>query len=268
MQTPGSTPKLPKENQASDAQDRTRGTPHAAFFLPHLDAGGAEHMIALLSGAISKAGCRTDLILGQARGSYLSIIPEAVNVIDLGAPHEYACLIPLIRYLKTAKPDVILSSLTLATLVMLFSQRIARVKTRTVVRVANTISLQPRSRLKKVVERLLVNLVYRWSGQIVAVSNNVKKDLVDYYQLPPDLIRVIYNPAIPHELEAKTQQPVDHPWFQQTEIPVLLGVGRLVPAKDFKTLIRAFSLVRLVRPVHLAILGKGQEQENLQAYYR
>ena len=37
----------------------------------------------------------------------------------------------------------------------------------------------------------------------------------------------------------------------------MLGVGRLVEQKDFPTLLRAFALVRQLRPARLVILGDG-----------
>jgi glycosyltransferase involved in cell wall biosynthesis len=49
---------------------------------------------------------------------------------------------------------------------------------------------------------------------------------------------------------------------------VILGVGRLTPAKDFPTLLRAFARVRQVRAVRLVILGEGELRGTLEALVR
>ena len=60
------------------------------------------------------------------------------------------------------------------------------------------------------------------------------------------------------------REPAEHPFFQKGEPPVLISVGRLSPQKDFATLIRAFALVREIRPARLLILGQGDERPQLE----
>jgi glycosyltransferase involved in cell wall biosynthesis len=45
-------------------------------------------------------------------------------------------------------------------------------------------------------------------------------------------------------------------------------MGRLVPQKDFATLLRAFALVRADRPARLVILGEGPERDRLMLLAR
>ena len=54
--------------------------------------------------------------------------------------------------------------------------------------------------------------------------------------------------------------PAPHPWFAPREPPVILGVGRLTPQKDFPTLLRAFALVRARRRARLVIVGEGRPE--------
>jgi glycosyltransferase involved in cell wall biosynthesis len=79
---------------------------------------------------------------------------------------------------------------------------------------------------------------------------------------------VIYNPVITDEFPALASQAPDHPWFSPGQPPVILGVGRLTPAKDFANLIRAFTEVRRQRKARLIILGAGQEGDGLEALAR
>jgi glycosyltransferase involved in cell wall biosynthesis len=76
---------------------------------------------------------------------------------------------------------------------------------------------------------------------------------------------VIYNPVIDSDMIGLAGQRPDHPWVSPGQPPVILGVGRLVPAKDFATLIRAFAEVRRRRAARLVILGEGPERPALTA---
>jgi glycosyltransferase involved in cell wall biosynthesis len=67
------------------------------------------------------------------------------------------------------------------------------------------------------------------------------------------------------ELYRLAEEPLDHPWFAPGQPPVILGVGRLEPQKDFATLLRAFSTVHADRPCRLVILGEGGQRRELQA---
>ena len=64
---------------------------------------------------------------------------------------------------------------------------------------------------------------------------------------------------------ALAREVPDHPWFAPGQPPVILGVGRLTPQKDFPTLVRAFSQVRRLRAARLVILGEGEGRAELEA---
>ena len=84
--------------------------------------------------------------------------------------------------------------------------------------------------------------------------------------IPAESIQTIYNPVVTADLLNQAQAPIEHPWFAAGEPPVILGVGRLHPQKDFATLIRAFAIVRQKRPARLLILGgEPAEKQKLEA---
>jgi glycosyltransferase involved in cell wall biosynthesis len=78
------------------------------------------------------------------------------------------------------------------------------------------------------------------------------------------MMRVIYNPVIDAALYAKADAPVEHPWFQPNQPPVVLAAGRLVALKGYDTLLRAFARVRQETFARLVILGEGPERPNLE----
>ena len=91
--------------------------------------------------------------------------------------------------------------------------------------------------------------------RVAAVSNGVADDLADLSGIARGRITTIYNPVVGPDITALAQAPIDHPWLTNASTPVVLGVGRLDPQKDFVTLLRAFARVRSERALRLIILG-------------
>ena len=81
-------------------------------------------------------------------------------------------------------------------------------------------------------------------------------------------MRVVPNPVPHDDVAAMAAAPLDHPWFDEPGVPVILSAGRLVGQKDFSTLIRAFAQVVKSRPARLVILGEGRERGALAALAR
>jgi glycosyltransferase involved in cell wall biosynthesis len=171
-----------------------------------------------------------------------------------------------VRYLRKVQPLALLSALDHANVVALWAQKLARVPTRVVATVHNTPS-QATAQARTLSARLMrywVKPFYPWAHAVVAVSKGVANDLVQWVGVPADKVRVIYNPIITPELFHKAEEPLDHPWFQPGQPPVIAGAGRLTTQKDFPTLLRAFALVRAQRPARLMILGEGELRADLE----
>jgi glycosyltransferase involved in cell wall biosynthesis len=111
----------------------------------------------------------------------------------------------------------------------------------------------------------LIGKVYPLAERIVTVSRGVADDLATCTGLPRVTIGTIYNPILTTEIAEKAQAPISHTWLPPTAIPVILGVGRLVPQKDFPTLLKAFAHVHRKQPARLLILGEGRERAKLEA---
>ena len=112
---------------------------------------------------------------------------------------------------------------------------------------------------------LFAKKLYPQADGIITVSHGAADDLAHVLDLPFDRIDVIYNPIVTPELHERAGRMVDHPWFAAGAPPVIIGVGRLDPEKDFLTLLRASNIVRRNRNVRLMILGEGPERFALES---
>jgi len=98
---------------------------------------------------------------------------------------------------------------------------------------------------------------YTHANARIAVSEGVADSLTEYLGVPREVIDVVYNPALTarvHELAA-----LDPPIELRAREGNLLVVaaGRLVPQKDFETLLGAFAIAARQAPLQLVIMGEG-----------
>jgi glycosyltransferase involved in cell wall biosynthesis len=220
-------------------------------------------MLELAHGFVSR-GIPTDLVLPQVEGPYLKQVRPEVRVVDLHAPRVLSSLPGLVRYLRRERPAALLATLTHANLVALWARRLGGVKTRVIVREANTLSVGKNAGSGNRLLPFLARRFYRWADEVVAVSEGVASDLTATARLSPARVHVLHNPIVTPELLELARAGVDHPWFAAGAPPVVLAVGRLSRQKDFETLILAFA-ARRNRSARLMILGEGPDRSDLEA---
>ena len=242
--------------------------PTLSLYLPNLDGGGAERMMVNLAAGFVERGFETDLVLAEARGPYLELVAPDIGVVDLASSGVSASLPKLVRYLRRARPTALLATLNHSSVIALLARKLARVPTRTVIRESNMLFPKRASSLKGRSLQTSVKLFYPWADAHVAVSQGVADDLARYLETDLQKIHTIYNPVVTPELAERAQEKPAHPWFAPGEPPVILGVGRLAPQKDFPTLVRAFAAVVRERPARLMILGEGDGRAELEALAR
>lgn len=116
---------------------------------------------------------------------------------------------------------------------------------------------------------VLEKVLAKFTHQVVAVSEKVKSNLVDLCSIPPDKVEVIQNGINVDKFrrEESARQQIRNEIGVSCNTVVFGTVGRLVPVKDHKTLIEAYSiLVQKVPDSCLLIVGGGplhQQNEKL-----
>jgi glycosyltransferase involved in cell wall biosynthesis len=185
--------------------------------------------------------------------------------VDLKARRVLGSLVPLLRYLRSARPTALLSSFHHANVLALVARRLAGVRTRIVVR-AQDMGVSVARADKRTFGRAIAWLapkVYLQADAIVAVSRGVAEELYRAEARLRERTRVIFNPVVSDELFAQARQSPAHQWFLEP-VPIVVAVGRLAAAKDYGTLLRAFAQVLQRQDARLLILGEGDEREYLE----
>lgn len=284
-----------------DSSTNSPRAQHIAILLPSLAGGGAERSMLHLARSFTEQGRDVDLLLFRPEGAYMNSVPESVRVVELEAGTSLggrllaaradpagigALLKPVLlpfkadadirhinalkHYLETQQPDFILSALTYTNLTALWAKQLSSVKIPVIVseRIALSVHRQSERRQHRWRWRFILPMLgrtYQYADGIVAVSDSVANDLAENGHIDRNTITTIYNPVVDSTLPKLAAQPLDHPWFNPDQVPVILGVGRLTPQKDFRTLVRAFALLRGERDIRLVILGEGRQRAELAA---
>jgi glycosyltransferase involved in cell wall biosynthesis len=125
-----------------------------------------------------------------------------------------------------------------------------------------------RGPVERWIQRTSMARLYPYADAVIVTSAGAADDMASYTGLDRSRIRVVPPPVVPARLfDAMPPRP-DHPWFDPSAPPLVLGAGELGWRKDFDTAIRAFAQVRQQRPCRLMILGRGREAGNLQELAR
>jgi glycosyltransferase involved in cell wall biosynthesis len=238
-----------------------------AFFLPSLIGGGAERVMLNLANEMSRQGVNVEFVFAKAYGPYLSQLSKEIRCVDLKSDRMVFSLLPLARYLKSKKPHALISALDHVNIASILAKKIANVTTKNIITLHSSPSFKINKKnvfSRRAILHFLLKYAYPFADELVAVSKGVADSYTHIAKLNFDRFQIIYNPVINTELIEKSKQPVDHPWFNTKECPIVISAGRLSPEKNFSGLINAISLVRKKTPVRLVILGEGEQRGSLE----
>lgn len=243
-----------------------------AFFLPTLEGAGTERNVVNLVNNLDRKKYIISLVLGKVKGVFISEILKDVLIIDLNASYTLRLFFKLIRYFHKEQPDIFVSAFPHINIVSIMARSFSKTKTKIVVTeqsITSLLSTTARTFSRKLVARFflpyLMRFIYPLAEAIICVSKGVGKDLLKIIH-NSDKIRIIYNPIINKKIYKLAEEPIDHFWFSNLKIPIIIMVGRLTKAKDYPNLLRAFSLVTQKKPARLVILGEGLEEKKIKLF--
>ncbi len=230
------------------------------FLITDLSGGGAERVVATLSESLTEH--RRELFLFRDRRVY--DFHGAVHVADVplfceGGAGEPRALMRslngfrrLRRWKRERHLDRCVSFLTWPNLFNVMTRRGEQV----ILSVRNNPSRAVRGTYAPWIKALMRTL-YRRADHVVAISEDVRRDLIENFRLAPTSVTTIYNPICLPEVEALARRPVA-PGLDSRGRPTVITIGRLAIQKGQWHLIRAFSEVRRTLPeARLVVVGDG-----------
>lgn len=251
------------------------------FFLLHPNTwfgGGQMALMRVAQWLADKKGLPVEVIVSRVEGQLPFQLPTKVmltnlNVLTLkwkgrplGAVLTLSTVNGLVKYLRGDSPSVIIAPGWADGSITLLARRFSKTSAKIAIWEQTHVSTMQRygGNLYRLLAPQFIRRLYSSADLLVGCSRSVANNIADLANLPRERVHTIYNP-IPLDLFQKAEEPVEHPWFIDGQLPVILAVGRLAPEKDFETLIKAFTLVRQNLPARLVILGEGKERPKLEA---
>lgn len=162
------------------------------------------------------------------------------------------------RYVRREKPDILFANLPSSELTALYAAYLGDFPP--VVPVVHG-RAKPRQTRRR-------QLFFPAAAHIAAVSRGLAETLSVETGTSKERISVLYNPTNIVRVRRRAEENPDHPWFGDGGPPVVLSAGRLVPEKDFLTLIEAFRRVASQRTCRLVILGEGPMRDEMEGRIR
>jgi glycosyltransferase involved in cell wall biosynthesis len=260
----------------AEAPTEDLGTVRVLRIFSRLNIGGPSVHVILLSAHLRERGYETRLVVGKESG-------REGNMFGLAAEKSVACeslsglgreiaplsdlraLLGLRRIMRDWRPAIVHTHTAKAGMLGRVAARLSRVPA--VVHTFHGHVLHGYfSPAKTAFFRRLETRLAGYADALVAVSDEVKNDLVRYGVAPAERIRVI-----PLGLElAHLAGPLPRGELRRAaefadDAPLVGMVGRLVPIKDAPTFLHAARRVRAARPdVRFALVGDGDERLALE----
>jgi glycosyltransferase involved in cell wall biosynthesis len=256
---------------SSTAKDLHGQTVKALFFIPSLEGGGAERVMVEILRYINRESIKPVLVLlyPYENSPYREYIPKGLRVIVVQRKSDssFNKIRQCAAFLKAVfreKPHIIVSMLTHSNIMAISAKLLFR--KRVIIGEHNTLSEVTKTkegrRMLWFPTTALVKIFYRFADKIIAVSEGVKTDLVEKFNILPGNVDVIHNPIDLKRISELCNNSIEHVFFREG-VPVIVSVGRLVPQKGYDILLKAFSNVIKEMDARLIILGEGPEKEVL-----
>jgi glycosyltransferase involved in cell wall biosynthesis len=235
-----------------------------------LKGGGSERvLINVLKGLDRNEFSRT-LVLYEGVFDYP--IPEDVevrilnistgrNIFKLTASFILK-LFSLAALINKEKPDVIFSLLSSTNVAVTIAKLLSGIQCKLIISEHTYPSVNLENEIYGTITKGFMKRCYHKADRIIAVSEGIKKDLIQNFHAQEDKTTVIYNPVNIKEIESLSAEKVEHPWFQE-QIPLIIAVGRLTKQKGYPYLLKAFSIVKKQLKSRLVIIGEGEDRTTL-----
>ena len=220
---------------------------------------------------LSLRGFNVDLVLIEAEGELISQVSSNVRVINLSSRKARYSIWKLVLYLNRERPTGLISAHDSANVIAIVAKFLSCSNPRLIITINSHLShaynpLNDKNLARFNVQVLfkIIKFTYQFADETVAISSGAADEASELTKIPKDHIRIFFLPVITDRFNQLKKQSVENPFLFSKKIPNILAVGRLTPAKDFVTLIKAFAIVIKNIPARLVILGEGESRSQLE----
>ena len=121
------------------------------------------------------------------------------------------------------------------------------------------------NKLARFYASIMMKIAIRKSKVILTVSENSKRDLIKYFKVDENKIKVTYL-GVKENIKEKSKEEVEY-LYEKFNIPrnkkILMYVGNLKPHKNLERLLQAFAKLKTKNDCVLLLVGKAFERYNV-----
>ena len=239
-----------------------------SILLPDLRIGGAERVAVNLANYWSHRGIQVELVVMNTTGGLLKNLDPLVNIYNLDSSRIRETIIRFAKYLRRAKPDIIISNMWPLSSTAVLSWHLAMRPGRLFIceHISLSHHITKDLQIPLLLSRIVIGITHRSSSGVICVSDGVSRDLSRLSAIPLRKIKTIYNPVVDQSVSCVRIQTRDirkHLWNGDFTFH-LLAVGSLKLQKNYSVLLRSLSKVTKTMPIGLAILGDGPEKTSIR----
>lgn len=237
-----------------------------AFIIPGLKNGGAERVLSTISLNLNK-DIKQYIFTWDGKDKDYDFNADIIDFNIKNSKNIFINIIVLIKrvikarkYKKSYNIDTSISHLEGANIVNILSKK----KEKVIVTVHNFQSMERKGNYG-IVFKILIKLLYNKADIIVAVSEEIKNDLIQNFNIKEQKVKVIYNPFDVDKINKLSKEDLDKDEINIFNGPVIINVGRLTKQKGQWHLIKIIDIVKRKIPnIKLLILGKGELEKQLK----
>ena len=254
------------------AGENHQAAPRVLIFVEDLSATGVVRNALALAARLCDEGFRVDLAASRADGVLRGELDRRVSLWELLGPAAAARSRPARlawslrayrRRLAALQPDVVISAGNHGHILTRLAAAAAP-GARIVYRISNDldhrIAGRPTQALGAWARAVQFRLIARHADRLVLVSPHLLRHPSVAAAQRAGRIRLIPNGVDVALVRKRASAPCPHPWLAGNGVPTVVAIGRIVPQKNFETLLAAVATARRRAPIRLLLIGKGSPE--------
>ena len=236
----------------------------ALFITPSFTKGGAEKNMLNIINSLSGDVFDIHLIICTNETGYLSLLNKEIKIYVLNKPNVKFALFKVFTLIRSIKPSIIFTSaLHLAIPIVLF-KKVSCSHFKKITRIPTLPSNKlGKSNFKSRLLNIFRDKALNASTFVVAQTEQMKNEIISYYNVEPNKVLVINNIVDLHTIQARAKDTVN----LSKEFFYFVAAGSLYSVKGFDVLIKAFARhIRVFPKTKLLILGKESTERGYKKY--
>ncbi len=225
-----------------------------------LNLGGAEQVMATLVDLLPKqryypivCSLENGMVADQLKKNGIEVM-----ILPKHRPYDLIFLLKLVWLIRKSKIKLIHSNLLISNIYGWMAARLSRIPM--------VITIHGKSFMHWKYGNKVFRFVAKHSNKIIAVSNNIKEEVIKRLTLPTDNFISIYNGVDLGRFQHKTSSETLKVSLNiNSSDPIVGSVGGLRPVKDYQSLLKSFPIVlRKFPKTKFILVGDGPLKKSLK----